>query len=154
MLSHALIITRRELRDSLRDWRVLTPISLLTLGFPWIMLAVSQFALSFANRFDPEALFVTVIPFSTMIVGFFLISFCLVIALETVVGEKERNSLEPLLAMPITDVELYFGKLFASLTLPLIAGYVGITVFVLGLKISRGVDVPLMMLLQIGLLTG
>ena len=31
-LSNALVITRRELRDSLRDWRIVTPIALLTLA--------------------------------------------------------------------------------------------------------------------------
>jgi uncharacterized membrane protein SpoIIM required for sporulation/ABC-type transport system involved in multi-copper enzyme maturation permease subunit len=154
MLSNALIITRRELRDSLRDWRIVTPIVLLTLAFPWMMIGVSQFAFNFASSYDQAALFVTVVPFSTMIVGFFPISFCLVLALETFVGEKERNSLEPLLAMPISDIELYVGKLLASMTIPLCAGYSGMAVFVIGLKLIRNLDVPTAMILQIGLLTG
>jgi uncharacterized membrane protein SpoIIM required for sporulation/ABC-type transport system involved in multi-copper enzyme maturation permease subunit len=153
-LSNALAITRRELRDSLRDWRIVTPIALLTLGFPWMMIAVSGFAFSYATQFDPQALFVTVIPFSLMIVGFFPISFCLVIALETFVGEKERSSLEPLLAMPISDIELYIGKLLASMVLPLLAGYAGMTIFVVALKLTRAMDIPSWMVVEIGLLTG
>ncbi len=154
MLANPLIITRRELTDSMRDWRILTPIALLTLAFPWLMLVVSQFVFDYARGFDQEALFVTVIPFSVMIVGFFPISFCLVIALEAFVGEKERSSLEPLLAMPIGDLELYIGKLLASITLPLIAAYLGMGMFVFGLKWTKHLDIPQWMLFQIGLLTG
>src|ERR687887_2240222 len=142
MFANSLIITRRELKDSVRDWRILTPIALLTLAFPWLMILVSQFIFDYARGFDQDALFVTVVPFSIMIVGFFPISFCLVIALEAFVGEKERSSLEPLLAMPISDIELYVGKLLASMALPLIASYLGITIFVFGLKWAKHLDVP------------
>lgn len=154
MLANSLIITRRELKDSLRDWRILTPIALLTLAFPWLMILVSQFIFDYARGFDQDALFVTVVPFSIMIVGFFPISFCLVIALEAFVGEKERSSLEPLLAMPISDFELYLGKLLASMALPLLASYLGMAMFVFGLKWAKHLDVPQWMLLQIALLTG
>ena len=36
-LSAALVITRRELRDNLKDWRIVTPVILLTLIFPFLM---------------------------------------------------------------------------------------------------------------------
>jgi uncharacterized membrane protein SpoIIM required for sporulation/ABC-type transport system involved in multi-copper enzyme maturation permease subunit len=153
MLSNALIITRRELRDSLRDWRILTPIAVLSCGFPWLMLLLAQIVFAYARNFDQEALFFTVVPFSLMIVGFFPISFCLIIALEAFVGEKERNSLEPLLAAPITDFELYLGKLLACMVLPLIASLIGLTLFIIGLKWAKGLDVPQWMLWQIVLLT-
>ncbi|RPJ58027.1 MAG: stage II sporulation protein M, partial [Dehalococcoidia bacterium] len=45
------------------------------------------------------------------------------------VGEKERNSIEPILSMPLTDLELYLGKMLSSLLLPLLSSYLGITVF-------------------------
>ena len=64
-----------------------------------------------------------------MVVGFFPISFSLIIALESFVGEKERNSIEPILSMPVSDLELYLGKMLSSLILPLFASYLGITVF-------------------------
>ena len=34
-LASALVITRREVRDSLRDWRILVPTIILTLVFPF-----------------------------------------------------------------------------------------------------------------------
>jgi uncharacterized membrane protein SpoIIM required for sporulation/ABC-type transport system involved in multi-copper enzyme maturation permease subunit len=154
MLHNSLIIARRELRDNLRDWRIVTPIALLTFCFPLIMLGVTQIAFNYAHEMEPKALFGTVVPFSIMIVGFFPISFCLVIALEAFVGEKERGSLEPLLAMPIGDFELYLGKLFSSVALPLCAGYSGIAIFIAALKYFLHLDVPVGILMQIGLLTG
>ncbi len=153
-LSTALIITKREVRDSLRDWRIMVPIVLLTLVFPWLMNFTANVATSFVQKYGAPLVGERMIPFLLMIVGFFPISFSLVIALETFVGEKERNSLEPLLAMPITDAELYLGKMLAALLLPLSASYLGVVVYVAGMYWTMGYLPPLNLLIQIFLLTG
>jgi uncharacterized membrane protein SpoIIM required for sporulation len=88
-----------------------------------------------------------------MIVGFFPISFSLVIALETFVGEKERHSLEPLLATPLTNGELYWGKTMAAMIPPLGASYLGLTVYLLGLYFTLGWIPPLELLCLVVLLT-
>ncbi len=154
-LSTALIITRRELRDSMRDWRIVAPILILTLLFPFLMDITASAARNFALRYGGANAIIAerLNPFLLMIVGFFPISFSLVIALETFVGEKERNSLEPLLSMPISDSELYLGKMLAALLLPLSASYLGITVYLTGLYLTLGwlPDFPL--LSQLVLLT-
>jgi uncharacterized membrane protein SpoIIM required for sporulation len=67
-----------------------------------------------------------------MVVGFFPISVSLVIALESFVGEKERRSIEPLLSSPLTDLQLYLGKLLAVMVPPLMASYLGVTVYLIG----------------------
>ncbi len=126
MLSDALIITRREIRDSLRDWRMVTPIVILTLIFPWIMNMSTRFAINFVEEYNAQIIPIRLVPFAMMIVGFFPISFSLIIALETFVGEKERNSLEPLLTTPISDSSLYLGKLLSAMSLPLFASYLGV----------------------------
>jgi hypothetical protein len=46
-LSNALIITRREVRDSLRDWRIMAPIFILTLVFPLLANVMTQIFTSF-----------------------------------------------------------------------------------------------------------
>lgn len=130
-LATALIITRRELRDSLRDWRILTPIIVLTIIFPFLMDFTASWATNWVSRYTNPILVERINPFLLMIVGFFPISFSLIIALESFVGEKERNSLEPILSMPVSDLELYLGKMLSSLLLPLFASYLGITVFLL-----------------------
>jgi uncharacterized membrane protein SpoIIM required for sporulation/ABC-type transport system involved in multi-copper enzyme maturation permease subunit len=154
-LSTALIITRRELRDSLRDWRILIPILILTLIFPFLMDITATAARNFVLRYGGANAIIAerLNPFLLMIVGFFPISFSLVIALETFVGEKERNSLEPLLSMPVSDGELYLGKMLAALLLPLAASYLGITVYLIGLYWTLGWLPGFALLSQMVLLT-
>jgi uncharacterized membrane protein SpoIIM required for sporulation/ABC-type transport system involved in multi-copper enzyme maturation permease subunit len=153
MLSDALILTRREVRDSVRDWRILLPILLLTLAFPWIMNLSTRVALNFVAQYEAQIIPLRLVPFGMMIVGFFPISFSLIIALETFVGEKERNSLEPLLTTPLSDESLYFGKLFAAVLPPLSASFLGIAAYLIMLHFSLQYTPEPIVLLQILLLT-
>lgn len=153
-LSNALIVTRRELLDSFRDWRIMAPIFILTLGFP----ALSQFGanlmLNFVTQYGAELIGERTIPFLLMIVGFFPISLSLVIALETFVGEKERRSLEPLLATPLTNLELYIGKTLAAMLPPLLASYTGMAIYLGSLLLGELAWRPQpMLIVQIVLLT-
>jgi len=156
-LAKALVITKRGVRDSLRDWRIVTPILLLTLIFPWIMSLASKAAANFAVAYgvaDNAAIIAQqLVPFSLLIVGFFPISFSLVIALETFVGERERNTLEPLLATPISDGELYLGKLLAAMLLPVAASYLGLVFHLIGLHWTTHYHVPAQAFIQVVLLT-
>lgn len=141
-LGNALVITRRELRDSLKDWRIITPILVLTLIFPFLMDFTSRWATNWVSQYTDPILVERINPFLLMIVGFFPISFSLIIALESFVGEKERNSIEPILSMPLTDLELYLGKMLSSLLLPLGAAYVGISVFLISRLLTSPPWVP------------
>lgn len=149
----AWLIARREIRDQLRDWRILTPIILLTLFFPLLMNFTAGQAIDFVARYGADIVGERLIPFLLMIVGFFPISISLVIALESFAGERERLSLEPLLATPLTDSQLYLGKIIASLVPPLGAAFLGITVYLLGLVVSIGWTPDASLLLQIIMLT-
>ncbi len=132
-LSNALMITRREVRDSFRDWRILAPIFILTFMFPALaQFLAGQFA-DFVTGYGAEIIGERTIPFLLMVVGFFPISISLVIALETFVGEKERRSLEPLLSTPLTNTELYIGKTLAAMIPPLVSSYGGMAVYLLSL---------------------
>lgn len=125
----ALVVARREIRDSFRDWRIVVPIFLLTLAFPALMNFTARRLIGFVEEYGAEIIATQLIPFLLLVVGFFPMSFSLVIALETFVGEKERNSLEPLLATPLTNKQLYFGKMLAAVVPPLTASYLGMLVY-------------------------
>ncbi len=153
-MGNALIVTRREVTDSFRDWRIMAPILILTLVFP----ALSQFGanlmLNFVTQYGAELLGERTIPFLLMIVGFFPISLSLVIALETFVGEKERRSLEPLLSTPLTNLELYIGKTLAAMIPPLLSSYIGMAVYMGSLLFGELAWRPQpMLIVQIILLT-
>lgn len=149
----ALIITRREIRDQFRDWRIMGPILVLTIFFPWLMNFTARQATSFVERFGASLVGDRLIPFLLMIVGFFPISVSLVIALESFVGEKERRSIEPLLLSPLSDWQLYLGKLVAAVVPPLLASYLGITIYLTGIYLSVAWQPNPILLTQIILLT-
>jgi uncharacterized membrane protein SpoIIM required for sporulation/ABC-type transport system involved in multi-copper enzyme maturation permease subunit len=146
-------LVRREIRDTLRDWRMVVPIIILTLFFPALMSWIANYALRGVARYGAEIVGERMIPFLLMVVGFFPISFSLVIALETFVGEKERRSLEPLLATPLSDTQLYLGKTLAAMAPPLLAAYLGITVYLAGLYFIEGWTPPLILLVLTVMLT-
>jgi len=152
-LQRSTIITRREVVDMLRDWRILSPIILLTLIFPSIANWGAGRMTAFVSDFGADLIGERLVPFLLMIVGFFPISFSLIIALETFVGEKERRSLEPLLSSPLTNVQLYIGKMLASTIPPLIGSLLGITVYLVGVYFNIDYRPPFILLIQILLLT-
>src|SRR5687767_6021249 len=152
-LSRALIVTKREVSDMFRDWRIIAPTLVLTLIFPTIANWGAGRMLGFMQNYGAAIIGDRLIPFLLMVVGFFPISVSLVIALESFVGEKERHSLEPLLSSPLTDTQLYVGKMFAAMVPPLFASYLGITVYLVGLSLTVGWQANLTLLVQILLLT-
>ncbi|MCK5430564.1 MAG: stage II sporulation protein M, partial [Anaerolineales bacterium] len=146
-------MTRREVRDQFRDWRIIVPVLVLTIFFPWLMNFTARQATSFVERYGASLVGDRLIPFLLMIVGFFPISVSLVIALESFVGEKERGSIEPLLVSPLSDWQLYLGKLIAAVVPPLLASYLGIMVYLIGIYISVEWQPNPILLTQIILLT-
>ncbi len=153
-LRSAMIITRREVRDSLRDWRIIGPIIVLTFAFPFLAQFFANQLTGFVGNYGANIIADRTIPFLLMIVGFFPISISLVIALETFVGEKERRTLEPLLSTPLTNTELYIGKSVAAMIPPLLASYAGMAVYLTSLVFGALQWRPeTMLVVQIVLLT-
>lgn len=149
----AMIVTRREVRDSFRDWRIIIPIIILTLVFPALANFVASYLLDFTKQYGAELISERLVPFLLLVVGFFPMSFSLVIALETFVGEKERKSLEPLLATPLTNKQLYLGKMLAAIIPPMSTSYLGIAVYAVGLTLTIGWVIPTQLFIQIIILS-
>ncbi len=148
----ALIVTWREVSDQFRDWRIIMPIMGLTLIFPGLMNFTAERVVSYVESFDVPLIGDRLIPFLLMIVSFFPISVSLVIALESFVGEKERRSIEPLLTSPLTDAQLYMGKLLAVLIPPLASSYLAIGVYLYGVYNQIGWIPDPVLLVQVVLL--
>jgi len=148
-LSGTFLVATREVREQFRDWRIIFPIVVLTLFFPVLMNYTANRLVNFVQQYDAPIIGERLIPFLLMVVGFFPMSISLVIALESFVGEKERMTIEPLLCTPLSDTQLYFGKLLASLTPPLLASYLGTTVYLIGVTYRVGWRADPLFLLQI-----
>lgn len=131
------LVAKRELRDQLRDWRILAPLILLTLFFPFLMMAGTRTAVETVNQYGGDLIADRMAPFFLMVVGFFPVTISLVVALEAFVGEKERGTIEPLLSSPLNDWQIYTGKLMAGITVPLVASYIDIGTYLLILAIQK-----------------
>jgi uncharacterized membrane protein SpoIIM required for sporulation len=131
------LVASRELRDQMRDWRIIFPMIALTVFFPFLMIFTARFAVDFVNKYGAGLVGERMVPFLLMVVGFFPVTVALVVALEAFVGEKERGTIEPLLSSPLADWHLYIGKLSAGTVFPLVAAYLGISVYLFGLHTSN-----------------
>jgi uncharacterized membrane protein SpoIIM required for sporulation/ABC-type transport system involved in multi-copper enzyme maturation permease subunit len=152
-LSRIMLIARREILDMFRDWRIIAPVIILTLVFPAIANWGAGRMVRWVQGYGADIVGSRLVPFLLMIVGFFPISFSLIIALESFVGEKERRSLEPLLSTPLTNVQLYVGKMISSVVPPLTGSLLGITVYLIGVYLNVDWRPVPVLLVQILLLT-
>ncbi|HMB24685.1 MAG TPA: ABC transporter permease subunit, partial [Anaerolineales bacterium] len=125
------MVARREFIDQFRDWRIVAPMLILVSVFPFIADDTTRIAVNFMNRYGGEVILGHLIPFVVLVIGFFPLSFTLVVALESFVGEKERGTIEPLLSSPLEDSHMYLGKLLVGITTPLAFSYASIGIYLL-----------------------
>lgn len=135
------MVARREFLDQFRDWRIVAPMLLLVSLFPFIADDMTRQAVNFMNRFGGDLILDNLVPFVVLVIGFFPLSFTLVVALESFVGEKERGTIEPLLSSPLEDSHMYLGKLLVGIITPLVFSYgsIGIYLFLIS---RRPVEFP------------
>jgi len=147
------LVAGRELKDQFRDWRVLAPMIILIICFPFLMNEFAKQTVDFLNQYDANLILDRFVPFSIMIIGFFPITISLVVALEAFVGEKERGTIEPILSAPLDDWQLYFGKLLVGVATPLVASYLSIALYLI-LVMRQDLNMPsFMVMVQLFLLT-
>ena len=142
MPTRALAVARREIKDTFTDWRILIPMFTLALLFPGILVAGMNLGLPYMEQIDPALAGGKAALFGATMAAFFPISFSLIIALESFAGEKERNTLEALLATPISDGELFLGKFTAVLVPPALLSFMGLAVFTVGIRLVLNLGVP------------
>ncbi|HEX6269884.1 MAG TPA: stage II sporulation protein M [Anaerolineales bacterium] len=135
------LVARREFVDQYRDWRIIVPMLLLVTLFPFIADDSTRQAVNFMNRFGGDLILDRLVPFVILVIGFFPLSFTLVVALESFVGEKERGTIEPLLSSPLEDRHMYLGKLLVGITTPLVFSFASIVIYLM-LIARRDVQFP------------
>lgn len=142
------MVARREFVDQFRDWRIVVPMLLLVSLFPFIADDTTRQAINFMNRYGGELILDNLIPFVVLVIGFFPLSFTLVVALESFVGEKERGTIEPLLSSPLEDRHMYLGKLLVGITTPLVFSFASIGIYLM-LVARRDVQFPTVYMLAL-----
>ena len=130
-MKNAIIICRKELLEVIRDKKLIIPFLLIPVCMPILFSFIIRSAIR-AGVNDPkfQQIMMNMYPMFLMILGIVAAAFSLGIAVESFVGEKERKTFEPLLATPLSDIELFIGKCLAATVLPVIVAYISEFLFI------------------------
>jgi ABC-2 type transport system permease protein len=135
------VLLIKEWRESMRNKMVLFGVVFL----PLFLVAFSVYmVIQGGGTHDPIA---QVVLFNTSLMYFLLLPAIipLAIAVYSIVGEKEQTTLEPLLATPISDLELFLGKALASVIPALAINWLAFGMFIGAIRLFVG-SVPLLAL--------
>ena len=131
--SSALRLARHEWRLILKESRFVYPF----LVSPVLIIGVQAFAVFFRGAAsDSEAMVVS----RTLLLMLAVLAPSMAVPLgaDSFAGEKERNTLEILLCLPVGPVSLFWGKVMGILPLPVLVGLMsqGVLLAVLSLKVD------------------
>jgi sodium transport system permease protein len=141
MLSHAVIVARKEIRDHLRDTRSLVSSAFYALMGPLVVGMVSiavRGEKSSAVLLSMASVFALV---ATFVGG-------MNVAMDSIAGERERRSLLPLLMNPILRREVVLGKWLAISCFAL----AGVALNLLGFAIVVGLSFALLIAVALALI--
>ena len=127
------IIAAKEFRDRIRNRWVLA----VTIVFTAFALVIAYFGAAQQGAVGFRSIEVTIASLVSLVI-YLVPLIALILGFDAIVGERERGSLDLLLSMPLTRLELLLGKflgLSAALACSTIAGF-GLVGLLLGSKLS------------------
>ncbi|MBA4343706.1 MAG: hypothetical protein C0423_16325 [Methylibium sp.] len=136
-LSQVTALATKEFRDRLRNRWVLA----VALVFTLFSLAITYFGAAAQGQIGPRSIELTIASLVSLVI-YLIPLIALLLGFDAIVGERERGSLDLLLALPITRLELLLGKylgLAAALTLSTLAGFALVAVLLFQRFGSAGV---------------
>ncbi|WP_029001810.1 ABC transporter permease [Azohydromonas australica] len=134
-----LAIAHKELRDRLRNRWVLA----VALVFTAFALVIAYFGGAQQGAVGLRSIEFTITSLVSLVI-YLIPLIALLLGFDAIVGERERGSLDLLLALPITRLELLLGKylgLAAALSLSTVAGF-GLVALLLGTQAGQAVLAP------------
>ncbi|MDT8998023.1 ABC transporter permease subunit [Paucibacter sp. APW11] len=120
-LGQILAVAGKEFSDRLRKRWVLA----VALVFTVFSLAITYFGAAAQGQIGPRSIEATIASLVSLVI-YLIPLIALLLGFDAIVGERERGSLDLLLALPITRLELLLGKYFglaAALSLSTLAGF-------------------------------
>lgn len=137
------LLLEREVVDLVRDWRLSLPGISFAFMIPTLIFLGVRFLSTQGEVVSAQISMKTFFPISVLIVSFFPSALTVVVALESFVGERERNTLESLLLTPVQDKELYVAKLLSSVVPPFLLGIISSTVYYAECMVFMRMFIPL-----------
>ena len=138
-LTQVLTVARKELRDRLRNRWVLA----VALVFTAFALVIAYAGGAQQGAVGLRSIEATIASLTSLVI-YLIPLIALLLGFDAVVGERERGTLDLVLALPITRLELLLGKylgLAAALTLSTLAGF-GLIALVLGAQAGQAALEP------------
>ncbi|MDP1530886.1 ABC transporter permease [Rhodoferax sp.] len=120
-LSQVLSLAGKEFRDRFRNRWVLA----VALVFTVFSLLITYFGAAVQGQIGPRSIELTIASLVSLVI-YLIPLIALLLGFDAIVGERERGSLDLLLALPITRLELLLGKflgLAGALTLSTVTGF-------------------------------
>jgi len=120
-LRQVLSLAGKEFRDRFRNRWVLA----VALVFTVFSLLITYFGAAVQGQIGPRSIELTIASLVSLVI-YLIPLIALLLGFDAIVGERERGSLDLLLALPITRLELLLGKflgLAGALTLSTVAGF-------------------------------
>jgi Cu-processing system permease protein len=120
-LSQVLALAGKEFRDRFRNRWVLA----VAVVFTVFSLMITYFGAAVQGQIGPRSIELTIASLVSLVI-YLIPLIALLLGFDAIVGERERGSLDLLLALPITRLELLLGKflgLAGALTLSTVAGF-------------------------------
>ncbi len=114
-------VAAKEFRDRLRNRWVLA----VAVVFTVFSLLITYFGSAAQGQIGPRSIELTIASLVSLVI-YLIPLIALLLGFDAIVGERERGSLDLLLALPITRLELLLGKylgLAGALTLSTVAGF-------------------------------
>ncbi|MBP6899985.1 MAG: ABC transporter permease [Burkholderiaceae bacterium] len=121
-----LAVAHKEFRDRLRNRWVLA----VGLVFAAFSLAITWFGGAGQGQIGPSSLELTIASLVSLVI-YLIPLIALLLGFDSIVGERERGSLDLLLALPVTRIELLLGKylgLALALAVATLLGLAGVAV--------------------------
>ncbi|MEA2639204.1 MAG: hypothetical protein QOF51_598 [Chloroflexota bacterium] len=159
-MRRALLVTRREITEVLRDVNLIGPMVIMpslmgfvatlavlgtasadtstvsvvmgTAGIGQVGPRWAQFYLDLGEQGQTQLLANILKALTLPLFWIVTVALTATIAADSFVGEKERDTIEPLLATPITNGELFFGKLLTAVIPAVIGTWLGLAIFAFG----------------------
>jgi ABC-2 type transport system permease protein len=136
-MKKAIAVMKKDLKEISRNFQVFGVMILI----PIIFGVVFPIIISFVAAAIPPAEIATLGFIINLYSGFFLMMGAIiptVVASDSFAGEKERKTIEALLAAPISDGELFLGKVLVSFVPTVVLTYLSATIFCVLVNITLG----------------
>ncbi len=133
----ALAVMKKDFSEIKRNFQVFGVMIIMPIVFGVVYPIVLYFILPAVQAEDPDAALYLI----NMFASFFLVmavTIPAVVAADSFAGEKERKTIEALLAAPISDNELFLGKVLVSLIPSVILTYISATIFCFTVNATLG----------------